>query len=135
VLQLLSFGDHQVANIATEVEARTIGSRLRLPAVDAGRHTDVQPYYGIPAIRAFPFDGDAALVVWDIGPLRAGGTLGTPPPPITNTPPRIGVDPHDLVIESEPAVRRQIAEFLRIGGRVIDVCGTAPCHAAGWTGP
>ncbi len=26
VLQLLSFGDHQVANVATEVEARTIGS-------------------------------------------------------------------------------------------------------------
>jgi hypothetical protein len=50
-------------------------------------------------------------------------------------PPRLGVDPHDLVIESEPSVRRQIAEFLRLDGRVIDVCGTAPCHAAGWTGP
>jgi hypothetical protein len=135
VLQLLSFGDHQVANVATEVEARTIGSRLRLPAVDPGRHTDVRPYYGIPPIGGFPFDGDAALVVWDIGPLRAGGAFGTPAPPITNTPPSIGVDPHDLVIDSEPSVRRQIAEFLRIGGRVIDVCGTAPCHAAGWTGP
>ena len=32
-------------------------------------------------------------------------------------------------------VCHQIAEFLRIDGRVIDVCGTAPCHAAGWTGP
>jgi hypothetical protein len=135
VLQLLSFGDHQVANVATEVEARTIGSHLRLPAVDPGRHTDVTPYYGIPPVDHFPFSGDAALVIWDIGPLRAGGTLGTPPPPITNTPPAIGVDPHDLVIESEARIRHQIAEFLRIGGRVIDVCGTAPCHAAGWTGP
>ena len=133
VLQILSFGDHQVANVATEVEARTIGSRLRLPAVDPGRHTDVTPYYGIPPIDHFPYDGDAGLVVWDIGPLR--GDLGTPAPPIGNTPPRIGVDPHDLVIESEPAVRRQIAEFLRIGGHIIDVCGSAPCHAAGWTGP
>ena len=26
---------------------------------------------------------------------------GTPIPPATNLPPRIGVDPHDLVIESE----------------------------------
>jgi len=135
VLQILSFGDHQVANVGTEIEARTIGSKLRLPAVDPGRHADVAPYYGIPHIEQFPFDGDAALVVWDIGPLRAGGTLGTPTPPITNTPPRIGVDPHDLVIESEPSVRRQIAEWLRIGGHMIDVCGTAPCHAAGWSGP
>jgi hypothetical protein len=133
VLQILSFGDHQVANVATEVEARTIGSRLRLSAVDPGRHTDVTPYYGIPPIDHFPYDGDAGLVVWDIGPLR--GELGTPAPPITNTPPRPGVDPHDLVIESEASVRRQIAEFLRIDGRMIDVCGIAPCHAAGWTGP
>jgi hypothetical protein len=133
VLQLLSFGDHQVANVATEVEARTIGSHLRLPATDPGRHTDVTPYYGIPPIDHFPYAGDASLVVWDIGPLR--GDLGTPPPPITNTPPRIGVDPHDLVIESEARVRRQIAEFLRLDGKVIDVCGAFPCHAAGWTGP
>ena len=45
------------------------------------------------------------------------------------------MDPHDLVIESEARIRRQISEFLRLDGRVINVCGTAPCHAAGWTGP
>ena len=142
VLQILSFGDHQVANVATEIEARTIGSRLRQPALDPGRHTDRVPYYGIPSIRHLPYDGNA-LVVWDIGPLRPPGCgapgapecLGTPPPPITNTPPRVGVDPHDLVIESEARVRRQIAEYLRIDGRLIDVCGASPCHAAGWTGP
>ena len=77
VLQLLSFGDHQVANVATEVEARTIGSRLRVPAVDPGRHTDVQPYFGIPRDPRFPSDGDATLVVWDIGPLRAVRRSGT----------------------------------------------------------
>ena len=53
----------------------------------------------------------------------------------SNVPPRVGVDPHDLVIQSEPRIRRQISEFLRIDGKVIDVCGSAPCHAAGWTGP
>ena len=143
VLQILSFGDHQVANLATEVQARTIGSHLRTPAVDPGRHADDEPYYGIPRIRRFPFEGDAALVVWDIGPLRPEGCgvagapecLGTLTPPIENLPPRVGVDPHDLVIQSEPSVRRQIAEFLRIDGKVIDVCGSEPCHAAGWTGP
>jgi hypothetical protein len=142
VLQLLSFGDHQVANIATEVEARTIGSRIRRPAVDPGRHADKQPYYGIPTIHHFPYRGNG-LVVWDIGPLRPPGCgapgapecLGTPTPPTTNTPPRIGVDPHDLVIDSEARIRRQISEFLRIDGKLINVCGAAPCHAAGWTGP
>ena len=134
-----AFGDHQVANVATEVEARTIGSRLRLPATDPGRNVDRQPYFGIPTLGSFPYDGNA-LVVWDIGPLRPPGCtgdacLGTPPPPTTNTPPRIGVDPHDLVIDSEARIRRQIAEFLKIDGRVIDVCGADPCHAAGWTGP
>ena len=53
----------------------------------------------------------------------------------TNTPPRIGVDPHDLVIDSEARVRAQIARFLQLDGRLVDVCGTAPCHAAGWAGP
>ena len=45
------------------------------------------------------------------------------------------MDPHDLVIESEARVRRQIAEWLRIDGRFVDVCGAEPCHAAGWQGP
>ena len=143
VLQILSFGDHQVSNLATEIQARTIGSHLRAPAVDPGRHADRVPYYGIPRIRDFPYSGDASLVVWDIGPLRPPGCgaegapecLGTPTPPTGNLPPREGVDPHDLVIQSEARVRRQISEFLRVDGRVIDVCGAFPCHAAGWAGP
>ena len=35
-----AFGDHQVANVATEVEARVIGARLRTPALDPGRSRD-----------------------------------------------------------------------------------------------
>jgi hypothetical protein len=142
VLQLMAFGDHQVANVATEVQARTIGARLRRPALDPGRSPDRRPFFAIPRLRRLPYDGNA-LVVWDIGPLRPAGCglpdapacLGTPAPPTTNTPPRLGVDPHDLVIESEARARRQIAEFLEIGGRVIEVCGDDPCRAAGWTGP
>ena len=33
VLLHLAFGDHQVANVATEVEARTIGASIHQPAI------------------------------------------------------------------------------------------------------
>ena len=58
-----------------------------LPAVDPAATPRVDPYYGIEPIRRYPYHG-SALVVWDIGPLR--GDLGTPAPPITNTPPELG---------------------------------------------
>jgi hypothetical protein len=118
-----AFGDHQVANVTTEVEARTIGAQIRQPALDPGRHSDVQPFFGIPAIPSFPFDG-SALVVWD---------SGSPTPPTTNTPPRAGEDPHGHP-RSEPSARLQKSEFLKVGGRVIDVCGASPCYARGYTG-
>jgi hypothetical protein len=130
VLLHMAFGDHQVANVGTEVEARTIGARIRLPATDPGRHTDRDPYFGIEPIRRYPYGG-SALVVWDIGPLRGGG-LGTPPPPITNTAPRLGRDPHGLT-GREPLAQLQFSRF--IDGAFVDVCGTLPCHAGGWTGP
>ncbi len=136
VLIEMSYGDHQVANVTTEVEARTIGAKVRRPTLDPGRSPDVTPQFGLPALGRLPADANA-FVAWDIGPLRTvnGETAGTPRPPTTNTPPAVGVDPHDLVIESEARIRRQISEFIRPGGRLIVVCGAAPGHAAGWTGP
>jgi hypothetical protein len=119
-----AFGDHQVANVATEVEARTIGAAVRQPAISPGRHTDVTPYFGIPPIPSFPFDG-SALVVWD---------SGSPTPPPNNTPPRAGADPHSHP-RNDAAARVQKSEFLKIGGRIVDVCGSSPCFANGYTGP
>jgi hypothetical protein len=132
VMLHMAFGDHQVANVATEVEARTIGARLRTPALDPGRSLDRQSFYRIPRIRRLPFGGNA-LVVWDIGPLRAGG-VGTPPPPTANTAPRLGRDPH-AVTPFEPAAAAQFLAFLRPGGAFVDVCSGRPCYSAGWTGP
>jgi hypothetical protein len=132
VLLHMAFGDHQVANVATEVEARTIGARLRTPAVDPGRSQDRRPFYRIGRIGRLPFEGNA-LVVWDIGPLRAGG-LGTPPAPLTNTAPRLGRDPHAVTPFEIPAAAQFLA-FLRPGGAFQNVCGPRPCYAAGWTGP
>jgi hypothetical protein len=136
VLMHVALGDHQVANVAAEVEARTIGARLRTPAIDPGRSFDRVPLFGIPPIGHFPYNG-SAYVVWDTGPVRsdgAGGLLGTPPAPTTNTPPREGRDPHSAP-RSDPLARLQKSEFLKIGGSVVDVCGPHPCYAGGWTGP
>jgi hypothetical protein len=136
VLLHVALGDHQVAQVTAEVEARTIGAHLRTPAIDAGRSFDRVPFFGIPPIRRYPFSG-SALVIWDSGPLRPdgmGGMIGTPPAPITNTPPRLGRDPHEFP-RREASARLQKSEFLRIDGRVIDPCAGQPCYAGGWTGP
>ncbi len=113
-----AFGDFQVSNITTEVETRTLGASIYQPALAPGRHTDVTPYLGIPAIPSFPFAG-SALVVWD---------AGTPAPPITNTPPTMGSDPHSKP-RSNVDARTQKSEFLKPAGAVVDVCSGSPCLA------
>ena len=100
------------------METRTLGASVYQPALAAGRHSDVDPYFGIPAIPSFPFDG-SALVVWD---------SGTPTPPTTNTPNAAGSDPHGRP-RSTASARLQKSEFLKPNGRVVDVCSGAPCLA------
>ncbi|MER5944499.1 hypothetical protein ABT127_00395 [Streptomyces sp. NPDC001904] len=121
VLMHIAYGDHQVANAAADVEARTLGARLLTPALATGRSPDRVPYWGIPRAGKPPLRDGSAMVVWD---------SGTPAPPVTNTPPTepaYGKDPH-----SDPrataAARRQKATFLRTGA-VIDVCDRAPCRS------
>lgn len=126
-----AFGDHQVANIATEVEARTLGIPLRAPALDPGRSRHAVPFWDIPAIGGFPYAG-SALVVWDVGPVR--GNKGTDAPPDGNEPNRVGVDPHGPDASETAGGQRQIAEFLK-SGQVVEVCGLAPCYLDGYTGP
>jgi hypothetical protein len=118
-----AFGDHQVANVTTEVEARTIKAGVRWPALDPGRHSDVNPYFKIPKFDTYPYAG-SALVVWD---------SGSPTPPTTNTPPRAGADPHSHP-RNTAAARLQKSEFLKLGGRIQNVCGAGPCYANGYTG-
>jgi hypothetical protein len=116
VLMDEAFGDHQVANIAAENEARTIGARVHEPALAPGRSPDLVPFYGIPPIPTNPFVG-SSLVMWD---------SGSPPPPLTNTPPTAGADPHG-VPRAQPSVRLQDAVFL-LDGTFVDVCGGGPCE-------
>jgi hypothetical protein len=125
VLLHVAFGDHQVANVAAETEARTIGAHVREPYLDPGR----SPYstdtpWGLPPIGAYPFAG-SAIVMWD---------SGSPTPPTTNTPPRDGNDPHGHP-RSTPAARAMKSQFMRVGGTVVDTCGPGPCYANGYTPP
>ncbi|WP_436774525.1 hypothetical protein [Yinghuangia sp. YIM S09857] len=121
VLMQIAFGDHQVANVSAEVQARTMGARIVSPALAPGRSPDVTPYWGISPITRYPYSGSSALVVWD---------SGTPAPPLTNTPPfepDYGEDPHSDPRNSA-AARVQKAVFLTTG-KVVDVCDGAPCRA------
>jgi hypothetical protein len=120
VLLIEAFGDHQVANIGTETEARTIGADVRTPTIAAGRSNDVVPFWGIPAVPSNPFGG-SVLELWD---------FGTPAPPTASVPPespQYGSDPHGAA-RNVPAVQNQVSAFLQPNGTFVDVCGTAACH-------
>jgi hypothetical protein len=121
VLVFEAFGDHQVANIATEVMARTMGVKLREPALAPHRKPDKQPFWHIPRIRSYPYRG-SALLMWD---------FGTPPPPVDNVPPRgdaFGDDPHDMD-HGTPEALSAVERFLAPHGSLGEICGGGPCDA------
>ncbi|MCI3949691.1 MAG: hypothetical protein K0R11_1625, partial [Acidimicrobiales bacterium] len=123
VLLIEAFGDHQVANIATETMARTIGAAVHSPALAPGRSPDVTPLWGIPPVPTDPYGG-SVLVVWD---------FGNPAPPTANVPPRepeFGEDPHGKG-RGEPRLMQQASEFLRTDGVFVDTCGGGPCQSPG----
>ncbi|MGQ2998668.1 hypothetical protein [Variovorax sp.] len=126
VLMHVAFGDHQVTMWSAEVEARTIGAKLYCPATASGRHPDAVPYFQLSCmdLGAGGYDG-SAMVVWDSGPGRL------PPPPQDNLAPTAGSDPHEDP-RATPAARQQKSEFLRSTGKVVDVCGGAPCRSAAY---
>ena len=145
VLLQVGFGDHQVADVTTEVEARTIGARVHRPLLEPGRdrYRD-RPYpdrpfgelfWGVDSLGPLGYSATGSGVIfWDDGPLRprGSGDAGTPPPWAANIPPRDGNDPHEHPRRSVDA-RRQKSEFLRVDGRIVDVCG-GPCFADGYEG-
>ena len=119
VLLHVAVGDHQVANVMSDVEARTIGARAYRPVTDPGRSFDETPLFGVPSIKSFPFKG-SAIVYWDGGPQ-------TPVAPILNLPNRGGLDPHAFP-RNTVAARAQKAAFLAPDSAVIDVCGGKACR-------
>ncbi len=115
VLLFEAFGDHQVANVATDNYARTMGIPVHRPSVAPGRSPDVEPQWGLEAISTLPHT-DSALIVWD---------YDAPPPPTTNTPPREGDDPHGAA-GSDPAALALIIGFL--DGSLGEICGGDACR-------
>jgi hypothetical protein len=119
-----AFGDHQVATLTAEVEARTIGAVTNQNPLDPGRIPGADPIWDIPRVNlATPHSG-SAIVYWD---------SGSPAPPTANLPPREGEDPHGHP-RSDAKARLQKAAFLSPGGTVTEVCGGGPCYADGYSG-
>ena len=138
VLMAVAFGDHQVTNFASDIEARTIGASTHKPILDPGRFPNVDVLWNVPAIKRYPFRG-SAIVYSDIGPIRPdpanpGATIGVPPPPLENVPNRAGEDPHGSP-RGTPAVLSMIDRFLAPKGKLTNPCGNAPCYSGGFTGP
>ncbi len=135
-----AFGDHQVTTWQADVEARTIGAQIHTPIVYDGRWPGVDVGWGIEPIDAYSHTG-SAIVYWDSGPTRPdpeapAETIGTDPPPITNTPNRSGEDPHGDP-RVDPQEMQMVSDFLRPDAQsnITDTCGGLPCFAGIFNGP
>jgi hypothetical protein len=161
VLLQMAYGDHQVSNLAGEVEARTIGAQVHTPELDPGRHWASDPLFELTPIPSlsYPYSGNAAMVYYDGGPLDyATPALGTPvqtctdennvvhhgtaPAPLVELPPNpvsvFGCDPHSYPRRSVDGVTHDTT-WLRPSG-FIDQCVdpgpvARPCYSNGYTGP
>ena len=134
VLLQAAYGDHQVANITAETEARTIGAAgLYQPLVSARYGAYQDPFWAIPAINSFPYDG-SAINLFDTGPVRNANPDGTDSPPTADLPNRSGQDPHEAPRRA-PWGQVQKSDFLSPGGRVTNPQpGGAPYFAWDWDG-
>ena len=112
VMLQVAFSDHQVTNVAAEVEARTIGAPIMTPGLPEGRHWEMDPYFADTA--TYPYQG-SALIYWD---------SGNATPPNGNIPADHHGDPHGDP-RNEPAGGWQEAHFL-LTGWMEDVCGGRP---------
>jgi hypothetical protein len=136
VLLQLAYGDHQVANVTAETEARTIGAAGVFPPLVPqryGPYTD--PFWHIPAIARFPYDG-SAITLFDSGPasnVTADGDHGTDWPPTADQPNRSGDDPHSGP-RNAPCAQDQKNAFLQPAGLVTAPCSGAPYFSFGWDG-
>ena len=135
----VAFGDHQVSNITAETEARTIGARIRQPALADGRDPESKPYYGLTAPTSYPTNR-SLLVYWDSGTLPY--PLGNSTPTATDAyraacgsldktsierDPACS-DPHEDPRRAPQAIAAKDSLF-RPNGTAVDPCDAKPCTA------
>jgi hypothetical protein len=120
VMLQVAYSDHQVANIAAEVEGRTIGARMAWPALGPDSpHWSVDPLFRFePAAYGAASAGQSVLVYW------YSADRGNTVPPDGNVPPTAGGDPHGDPRKDNRG-SDQVAHWLRTG-ELLDVCG-GPC--------
>lgn len=137
VLMHAAVGDHQVANVSAEVEARTAGAALYVPrtmpagfpAPWPGRHFASDPTFGLQIWDgSTPYAG-SVLINWDTFAINGAGeyTFRSGIAPRENIPSSTGSDPHGKP-RGDYESRIQKGHFLRTG-EVIDVCGGSICNA------
>jgi hypothetical protein len=122
-----NYGDHQVANVAAEMLARTIGARNHQPAFNASffgapprLDVPVEPQWGLKKLNQ-NHAAKAGLVLWD---------YGTPTPPTNNLAPNgaaFGDDPHGFG-RGNTLLLDQITSFLTTGV-IPNECGAAACQS------
>lgn len=106
ILMQIGLHDSQVPNLATEIQARSLG--IPMPAPSAW------PLFQVPEMTA-PFDG-SAMVPYDVS---------ATPEPLTNTPPLFDNGVHEAIRRLD-AAQSQIDAFLRPDGVVQNFCD-GPC--------
>jgi hypothetical protein len=139
VLMNVAFGDHQVTNFQSDVEARTIGASAHGPVLYKGRWPHTSVLWDVPRIRRYPFTG-SAIYYWDIGPIRESPVgsdhfVGVEPPPYGNVPDVSGEDPHGAPRGVPGTEQKLVSDFFEGAIPQIDDCEGEPCYAGGFTGP
>ncbi len=139
VLMNVAFGDHQVTNYQSDVEARTIGASAHLPSLYKHRWPGSKVLWNVPGINSYPFTG-SAIYYWDIGPIResspgSGQFIGVEPPPVKNIPDTSGEDPHSAPRGEPGSEQKLVSDFYEGAIPQSDDCEGGPCYAGGFTGP
>ena len=140
----IALGDHQVTNYASDVQARTVGAKTNVGAIDPLRWPDYEALWNIPRIESdeYPYRG-SSIVYWDSGPprpdpLNSSRTIGTGVPPYGNIAPNAvdddWEDPHGAPRGGEAGPVSMMATFLQTDGYIEDVCGGLACVGGGWDG-
>jgi hypothetical protein len=140
----IALGDHQVSNFTSDVQARTVGAKTNIGAIDDRRWPNYEDLWNIERIKAdeYPYRG-SSIIYWDSGPPRPNPdnpsrTIGTGVSPYENIAPNAvddsWEDPHGAPRGGEVGPVSMMATFLQTDGYIEDLCNGLACVGGGWDG-